>query len=92
MESPVSIRDRVRRYIIEDLKWPDEPSLLTDDFSLIDGRVLDSVRVLGLVQFLESEYGIEVLDTEITSEHLDTLARIEQYVNMKRAAQGRGAE
>jgi len=85
----MSIRDRVRRYIIEDLKWPDESSLLTDDFSLIEGRVLDSIRVLSLVQFLESEYGIEVLDTEITSQHLDTLARIEEYVNMKLAQSGR---
>jgi acyl-coenzyme A synthetase/AMP-(fatty) acid ligase/acyl carrier protein len=92
MEPPVSIRDRVHRYIIEDLKWPDDPSVLTDDFSLIEGRVLDSIRVLSLVQFLESEYGIEVLDTEITSQHLDTLARIEKYVNMKRAPQGQGAE
>jgi acyl carrier protein len=88
----VSIRDRVRRYIIEDLKWPDEPSALTDDFSLIEGRVLDSIRVLSLVQFLESEYGIDVLDTEITSQHLDTLARIETYVNTKLAPQGQGAE
>jgi acyl carrier protein len=92
MEPPVSIRDRVRRFIIEDLKWPDEPSVLTDDFSLIEGRVLDSIRVLSLVQFLESEYGIEVLDTEITSQHLDTLARIETYVHMKLAPQGQGAE
>ena len=85
----MSIRDRVRRYIIEDLKWPDEPSLLTDDFSLIEGRVLDSLRVLSLVQFLESEYRIEVLDTEITSQHLDTLACIENYVNTKVAESDR---
>lgn len=80
----MSVRETVRRYIVEELKWPDEPSLLTDDFSLIEGRVLDSIKVLSLVQFLESEYGIEVLDTEITSQHLDTLTRIETYVNMKR--------
>ncbi|WP_375488560.1 hypothetical protein [uncultured Mycobacterium sp.] len=85
----MSIRDRVREYIIEDLKWPDESSLLTDDFSLIEGRVLDSIRVLSLVQFLETEYGIEVLDNEITSQHLDTLVRIENYVNMKLAQVGR---
>lgn len=88
----MSIRDRVRRYIIEDLKWPDERSVLTDDFSLIEGRVLDSIRVLSLVQFLESEYGIEVLDTEITSQYLDTLARIENYVNMKLVPKSEGAE
>jgi acyl carrier protein len=84
----MSIRERVRQFIIEDLKWPDEPSLLTDDFSLIEGRVLDSIRVLSLVQFLESEYGIEVLDNEITSQYLDTLARIENYVNTKLAQAG----
>lgn len=91
MEPHVSIRDRVRRFVIEDLKWPDEPSVLTDDFSLIEGRVLDSIRVLSLVQFLESEYGIEVLDTEITSQHLDTLACIEKYVTMKLAPQDQEA-
>jgi len=85
----MSIRDRVRKYIVEDLKWPDEPSLLTDDFSLIEGRVLDSIRVLSLIQFLESEYGIDVLDNEITSQHLDTLARIEEYVNKKLTESGK---
>jgi acyl carrier protein len=85
----MDIRDRVRRYIVEDLKWPEESSMLTDDFSLIEGRVLDSLRVLTLVQFLESEYGIDVLDIEITSQHLDTLARIEKYVNMKLAKSDR---
>lgn len=79
----MSIRNRVREYIVDDLKFPDDVSLLTDDFSLIEGRVLDSIRVLSLVQFLESEYGIEVHDTEIASQHLDTLARIEDYVNTK---------
>jgi acyl carrier protein len=86
----MSIRNSIRRYIIKDLKWPDESSLLTDDFSLIEGRVLDSIGVLSLVQFLESEYGIEVLDDEITSQYLDTLARIEKYVNMKLAQAERG--
>jgi 4-hydroxybenzoate adenylyltransferase len=83
------VRNRVREYIIEDLKWPDGSSLLTDDFSLIGGQVLDSLRVLSLVQFLESEYGIEVLGNEITAQYLDTLARIEEYVNMKLAQSGR---
>ena len=91
MEPSVSIRDRVRRYIIEDLKWPDEPSILTDDFSLIEAGP-GLIPVLSLVQFLESEYGIEVRDTEMTSQHLDTLARIEKYVNVKQAPQGQGPE
>ena len=85
----MNIRDRVRKYIIDDLKWPDESPQLTDDFSLIESRVLDSIAVLSLVLFLESEYGIEVLDNEIASQYLDTVARIEKYVNMKRAQSDR---
>lgn len=84
-----TVRNRVRAYIIEDLKWPDGSYQLTDDFSLIGGQVLDSLRVLSLVQFLEAEYGIEVLGNEITAEYLDTLARIEKYVNLKLAQSGR---
>jgi len=85
----MSIRNKVRNHIVEDLKWPEGLSLLTDDFSLIEARVLDSIGVLSLIHFLESEYGIEVLDNEITPQYLDTLARIEKYVNMKLDQSGR---
>ncbi len=87
--SSQTVRNRVREYIVDDLKWPDGSSVLTDDCSLIGGQVLDSLRVLSLVQFLEFEYGIEVLGNEITAEYLDTLARIEKYVNLKVAQSGR---
>jgi acyl carrier protein len=78
------VADRVRRFIIDDLGWGGRPAHLTAELALIDEQVVDSLGILTLVGFLESEYGIEVADREITPAHLGTLAGIERYVLWKR--------
>lgn len=78
-----SVVDRVRRFIIDDLGWDGSPDELTDDLPLIQAGALDSLGILTLVEFLESNYGITVEDREIVPAHLGSLASIEQYVKSK---------
>ncbi len=78
------VADRVRRFVIDDLGWTGDPGELTEELALIDEQVVDSLGILNLVRFLETEYGIEVADTEITPTHLGTLAGIERFVSSKR--------
>ncbi|MEU6073981.1 acyl carrier protein [Micromonospora sp. NPDC047074] len=79
-----AIADRVRNFVVHDLNWSGDPAQLTEDFPLIDERVVDSLGLLGMVSFLESEFGISVDDTEITPTHFGTLGSIERYVADKR--------
>ncbi|MGW1059908.1 acyl carrier protein [Micromonospora rubida] len=77
------IADRVRTFIVQDLDWAGDTDTLTEDFPLIDGKVLDSLGLLNMVSFLESEYGIDVDDTEITPTNFGTLGSIQRYVTGK---------
>lgn len=78
-----SVVDRVRRFIIDDLGWDGSPDELTDDLPLIQAGALDSLGILTLVEFLDSNYGITVEDREIVPANLGSLASIEQYVKLK---------
>jgi acyl carrier protein len=78
-----SVADRVRRFIVDDLGWPGTADELTDDLPLIQAAVLDSLGILTLVEFLESNYSIAIEDGEIVPAHLGSLAGIERYVNSK---------
>lgn len=80
------VADRIRQFIVRDLGWEGNVEELTDDLPLIDEHVLDSIGVLSLVSFLESEYGIDVADSEIVPARLGTLASIVRYVADKKTA------
>jgi acyl carrier protein len=41
---------------------------------------VDSTGILELIEFLESQFGIEVSETETVPENLDTIARMTQFV------------
>jgi acyl carrier protein len=82
-----SIAERVRRFIIDDLGWDGAADELTDDLPLIHAGALDSIGILTLVQFLESNYGIIIDDDEIVSVHLGSLASIERLVQSKKSSQ-----
>ena len=73
----------VRRFIAENFFVSDQ-SLLADDASLITGGVVDSTGLLEVIAFLESEYGIVVLDQEMVPDNLETVGRISAFVERKR--------
>jgi acyl carrier protein len=78
-----NVADRVRQFIVDDLGWEGTIDQLTDDLPLIQSGALDSLGIVSLVEFLESNFGITVDDSEIVSAHLGNLASIERYVKSK---------
>jgi acyl carrier protein len=82
-----AIAQRVRQFIAENF-FVSDPSTLPDDASLITGGFVDSTGLLEVISFLETEYGIRVLDEETIPENLETIGRIAAFVDRKRAAAG----
>ena len=66
--------DRIRAFIVEELGWRGEP--LTDDFPLLENRVIDSLGLFRIVGFLESEYGVRISDRELVPDNFATLSSI----------------
>jgi acyl carrier protein len=81
----MDIEKRVEGFITENFYVAD-PALLGPRTSLYEHGIVDSTGLLEVVAFLEKEFGIEVLDEEVTPENLDNLERISAYVARKRCA------
>ena len=55
------------------------PETLTDDSELFSSGLIDSMSVITLVSFLETELGVPIPPTDITLENLDSISRIATY-------------
>ena len=54
-----------------------------DDTSFLDSGIIDSTGVLELVDFLDEEFGVEVEDSELIPENLDSINKISAYLGSK---------
>lgn len=80
-----AIQSSVKAYILNEFLPGEDPSALTDTTPLITTGILDSIAVLKLVTFLESQFGITLEAHETDAEHLNTLADITRLVASKQS-------
>lgn len=81
-----AICETVRRYVLDEFLPGEDASALTDSTPLITGGILDSIKNIKLVTFIEDHYGIEFEPHEISADHLDTLSDIGNIVQAKLTA------
>jgi acyl carrier protein len=76
--------ERVRDFLIDEAHWDGSRAELTDDLPLIETQVIDSMLLLRLVEWLESEYEISIGDADIVPSNFGSIERISQLVAAKR--------
>jgi len=79
----MSMRDEIEQFIRENFIFGE--SALAPETSFVEGGVLDSTSVLELVSYLEERFGISVEPDELNLENLDSVARVEAFVQRKQA-------
>lgn len=77
------IAERLRAFIEDSYLFGDSSRMPADDDSLLETGVLDSTGVLELIEFLESEFGFSVEDTETVPENLGSISGLTRYVMSK---------
>lgn len=75
-ETQEQIREVVRRFIISEFLPTEDPSLLSNETTLISGGIMDSIATVRLVSYLEEHFGFELQSHEITVSRFDTIDRI----------------
>ncbi len=80
-------RARIVEFIIDNYLFGDASRQPQDDESLLESGIVDSTGILELIQFLESDFGIEVLDTETVPDNLGSVANLTRYVLAKIGAE-----
>ncbi len=79
----MDVLSRVRRHITDQYLSRSGLEEVGDDEPLLDSGIVDSMGIIQLVGFLESEFDIEVDDDEILPEHFETMAGITAFVTTK---------
>jgi acyl carrier protein len=77
------IASAVRRFIADNFTYRSGTKPLSESASLLEGGLIDSPRVMELIQFLETTFAIRIADDEILPENLDSINRIVGYVRRK---------
>ena len=80
------IRQAVHGFILKQFLPGEDPNELTDQTPLITGGILDSIRTLKLVVFLEDRFDVTVEAHEAGVENLDSVGQITRLVAAKRHA------
>ena len=76
-------KDQVREFVRENLARVKGITSFTDQESLIENGVIDSLGIFRLVSFLEETFGVRVADEEISAENLQSIDVIEQLILSK---------
>ena len=78
------VRASIVRFLMTNFYVAD-PADLADDSSLLDQGIVDSTGVLEVITFLETEFSINVEDSEMTPDNLDSVANLVAFVARKKA-------
>jgi len=78
----MDIKEKVREFLYCD-EFAEEFKNLSNDDSLLEKGIIDSVRMLELISFLEEKFQIRVEDEDLYPENFDSLTAIEDYVLRK---------
>ena len=76
---------KIKQFIVDEF-MPDVPAEELDaDFDLLTGGVVDSLGLLKVVAWLETEYDIGVDDSELGPDSFRTVRAIHEYVEREKA-------
>jgi acyl carrier protein len=74
----------LRSFLAENFLLGEEFRGLPGSASLIEAGIIDSTGVLELVGFLEEAYGVQIADSELVPENLDSIDNILRFMAAKR--------
>lgn len=76
------IVEKVRTYIVDNFLFGDAAGL-EENTSFLEVGIINSTGVLELILFLEETFDITVADDEVIPENLDSLRRVEAFIERK---------
>lgn len=75
--------EKVAAYIADNIIFSKKGFPYSEDASLLENGIIDSMNVLELVMFVEEQFGLQVDDSEIVPENFDSIQKIGAYILRK---------
>jgi len=85
MQSTPAIHDTIRNFVVAKFPLARKRNVGDADL-LLETGIVDSLGILDLVQFLESEFGLHVEDDELLPENFQSIQMLAEFVQKKRGA------
>jgi acyl carrier protein len=79
------IRAELTEFIVANYLFGDATRMPRDDDSFVEEGIIDSTGILELIEFLQSHFGVEVLESETLPENLGSIANLTRFVMSKRS-------
>jgi acyl carrier protein len=83
----VSIKPRIRQFVLDHFPLARKQSVIEDDSPLLDGGIIDSLGVLELVHFIEEAFEIMIADEDLLAENFESITSMAAFVRRKRNGQ-----
>lgn len=77
------IKATVRNFIVQNFLFGVDNKNLTDSASFLETGIIDSTGILELITYIESEFGVEILDAEMIPANLDSLDNLSAFIIKK---------
>ena len=81
-------KDQLRNYIFSELARNNYSKNLSDEDSLIENGVLDSVAIVQLLSFIENNFGTIIDDEELIPENFETINSMCSLIKRKELHKG----
>jgi acyl carrier protein len=83
-----TVEQQIRTFLVENFSLDGDIARLSGTRSLTERGIVDSVGVVEVLTFLETQYDIQINDDETIPENIDTIDNMVRFVTMKRGLQG----
>jgi acyl carrier protein len=83
--SESDILTRVRGFVQDNFLYMHSSFQLADDDRLLEKGVLDSMSIVEMISFIESEFGVQANDDEVSDANFGSLSGIARFVGRKRS-------
>lgn len=82
LDGSTDLPQRIREFVLHRFPLARHAGL-SDDDSLLESGIVDSLGVLELVDFLVSEFDIPIADDDLTPENFDSIRSLNTFVKRK---------
>ena len=77
------IKKTIREFLIEELRDNGFHEAVSDDESLIDTGIMDSLSILKTISFLDEKFGVVFTEDELAPENFESITSIHNIVKKR---------
>jgi len=79
---------QIRNFIKETFVF-ESPAAFSDEFSLVESGVIDSLGILQVLLFLEKTFSLKVPEQDVVPDYFESVQAIASYVNGRLSGSGK---